>query len=785
MRITITAATRIGFALALAILLAIGILTCLNFWGLPGNWNSRGSTIILIAGPLLSFGILLWVYRHLTREASRRELSERNLRQINRLYSVLGHASEATSTVRDRDELLRDVCRIMVEHGLFKMAWIGMLDDISGLVRPVAHCGVEQGYLDKISISTGDEPRGRGPTGSAIREGQHSICNDILTNPRFALWRDEAVRRGYGSSAAFPIRIEERNTGALSLYAFEPHFFDDESVKLLDKVVENLSFALEAAGRESRRKQAEESLRESEERFRQMAENIEEVFWMMDASSCAVLYVSPAYERVWGRSRDAGYDSPRLESIHLDDRSRVSSAFEKLRSEGTFDEKYRILRPDGSVRWIWNRAFPIRCEKGTIYRFAGIAQDITEHTMAEEALQKSEEKYRCIVETASEGIWIIDEEGRIAYANKQLAEMLGRIADEMIGHPASEFLGDGGNLLVQNNLEKRRRGISEVFDYRFQLKSGNSLWTSVRSTPLVQNGTFVGTLAMITDISERKKSEEEIGKLNEDLERRVAERTSELGRLNRELELQNKEVERANRLKSEFLASMSHELRTPLNAIVGFSALLAEGVGGGLTEKQERFVGHIKSGAKHLLQLINDILDVSKIEAGRVELTLESFGAAEALGEVLSIIKPLATAKKIQIEASLVPDLSLYADRIRFKQIMYNLLSNAVKFTPEQRSVLVEMVRDPQCDRISVSDSGIGIAREQQEKIFHEFYQAGPTTEGVKEGTGLGLAITKRLVELHGGKIWVKSEPGRGSSFSFTLPLQQPQAVTHETGTGR
>jgi signal transduction histidine kinase len=244
-------------------------------------------------------------------------------------------------------------------------------------------------------------------------------------------------------------------------------------------------------------------------------------------------------------------------------------------------------------------------------------------------------------------------------------------------------------------------------------------------------------------------------------------------------------VERANRLKSEFLASMSHELRTPLNAIVGFSSLLAEGVGGALTEKQERFIGHIKNGARHLLQLINDILDVSKIESGRVELTLESFGAAEALGEVLSIIKPLAAAKRIHLEASLGPNLSLWADRIRFKQIMYNLLSNAVKFTPEQRSIGVEMVRDPQCDRISVSDSGIGIPKEEQEAIFREFYQAGTTTEGVREGTGLGLAITKRLVELHGGKIWVESEPGRGSCFTFTLPIQQPQAVTHETGIGR
>jgi signal transduction histidine kinase len=229
-------------------------------------------------------------------------------------------------------------------------------------------------------------------------------------------------------------------------------------------------------------------------------------------------------------------------------------------------------------------------------------------------------------------------------------------------------------------------------------------------------------------------------------------------------------VEHANRMKSQFLARMSHELRTPLNAIVGFSDLLAEESAAPLHEKQRRFVGHIRAGARHLLQLINDVLDVSKIEAGRIELSPVDFAALEATLEVLSIVRPLAVSKGIRIESIIEQDLLVHADRVRFKQILYNLLSNAVKFTPESGRVWIEASRTHDSARICVGDTGIGIPGEEQAAVFEEFYQAGGTTKAPGEGTGLGLSITKRLVELHGGRIWVESEPGRGSRFTFTLP---------------
>jgi signal transduction histidine kinase len=275
---------------------------------------------------------------------------------------------------------------------------------------------------------------------------------------------------------------------------------------------------------------------------------------------------------------------------------------------------------------------------------------------------------------------------------------------------------------------------------------------------------------LVTQIARRRRSEEEVRRLNLDLEQRIAERTAELMTINQELESRNSEVARANRLKSEFLARMSHELRTPMNAIIGFSDLLGEEAEGPLSDAYKLFVRHIRGGASHLLALINDVLDLSKIEAGRIELNPEAFRAADALEEVLSAIKPLAEVKGIRIDSQLEDGQLILADRTRFKQILYNLLSNSVKFTPEGGRVWIEALPGDGRLSLTVGDTGMGIPAAEQQAVFEEFYQVGATTKGVKEGTGLGLAITKRLVELHGGQIGLVSGPGQGSRFTFTLP---------------
>jgi signal transduction histidine kinase len=245
-----------------------------------------------------------------------------------------------------------------------------------------------------------------------------------------------------------------------------------------------------------------------------------------------------------------------------------------------------------------------------------------------------------------------------------------------------------------------------------------------------------------------------------------------VNRMSDELRRLYGQLETTSRHKSAFLASMSHELRTPLNAIIGFSQLLRQRLFGEINEKQEEYLDDILSSGNHLLELINDVLDLSKVEAGQVELNVRRFSLREALERGVVMVREQAVKNGVQVSLELTPDLDLVnGDERRLRQIVFNLLSNAVKFTPSGGSVVVGSGRLDGQAVVSVTDTGPGIAREDQERIFEEFQQ---TEVGVHEGegTGLGLALSKRLVELHGGRIWVESDVGRGSRFVFTLPLE-------------
>ena len=242
-------------------------------------------------------------------------------------------------------------------------------------------------------------------------------------------------------------------------------------------------------------------------------------------------------------------------------------------------------------------------------------------------------------------------------------------------------------------------------------------------------------------------------------------------RLFNEIQEKSRALEVASRHKSEFLANMSHELRTPLNAIIGFSEVMLERMFGELNERQEEYLKDILSSGKHLLTLINDILDLSKIEAGKMELERGSFSLRTALENGVTMIRERASRHEIALSLALGEGLdAVSGDERKVKQIVYNLLSNAVKFTPDGGRVDVSAEQANGAVQVTVRDTGIGIAPEDQQRIFEEFSQVGRDPERSREGTGLGLTLSKRYVELHGGKIWVESAPGQGSAFSFTLP---------------
>ncbi|MFH0803356.1 MAG: ATP-binding protein [bacterium] len=277
-------------------------------------------------------------------------------------------------------------------------------------------------------------------------------------------------------------------------------------------------------------------------------------------------------------------------------------------------------------------------------------------------------------------------------------------------------------------------------------------------------------------INEVKRKNESLLKLLDEVKER-AKKEKELLATTAAAEAEKIKATESSRIKSEFLANMSHELRTPLNSIIGFSEILIEKTFGDLNDKQTKYAGNIHRSGKHLLTLINDILDLSKVEAGKIELHFEEFSMNEVLTECQTLVKSLASKKNLSLNVRVEGISTINADPTRFKQIMYNLLSNAIKFTPERGKVDVEATQVDEAVQITVKDTGIGIAREDFSKAFEEFGQIDSSYSKQYAGTGLGLPLTKKLVELHGGRIWLESELGKGSTFTFTIPLHPKEAA--------
>jgi PAS domain S-box-containing protein len=375
------------------------------------------------------------------------------------------------------------------------------------------------------------------------------------------------------------------------------------------------------------RKNVEASLRTSEEQFRQLADSIREVFFVVTPEPLRVAYLSPAYEEIWGRPRQEAYDRAAawIESVHPDERAGVVSYFGRLMQGIQSEMSYRIVRPDGSLRWIHSRGFPVHDPQGKLVRVVGIAEDVTERTRAEADLKKAKEN-----------------------------------------------------------------------------------------------------------------------------------------------------AEAANRAKSEFLANMSHEIRTPMNGIIGMTDLVLETE---LNSEQVEYLNMVKGSAEALLTLLNDILDFSKIEAGKLELEDLSFDLRKSLGEVVKTLAIRAQQKGLELIFDVASEVPTYVvgDPARIRQVLVNLVGNSIKFT-ERGEIEIKVQTDAQTAqgavlRVSVRDTGIGIPVDKQQKIFEAFSQADSSTTRKYGGTGLGLTIVGQLVGLMGGKLWVESEAGKGSTFYFTVQV--------------
>lgn len=813
------------------------------------------------------------------RDVSAEIRKERELQRMGRLYEALRRINHSTAATDDRDELLHDICRILVDAGGLEMAWVGWADMSTGLLKPVAQAGDEHGYLDSITVSIEDRPEGRGPSGLAFRSGRPYISNDMLGDPATVPWRPELRRRGFAASAALPIRRDGAVCAVLSVYANQRNFFRDEEVALLSEAAGDISMALDRQALARARQHAEQVMRD-ETGFSNT---------MLDSMPGAVYFYDMAGRFLrWNRNFEVvtGYSGQEISAMHpldffaSDERELVSRRIADVFSQGQSTVEALFRSKNGTLTPYFFTG------RRVVYKdtacLVGVGIDISERKRAELALRDAEARFHTLFEQTPVGLAVLDPtSGAVIDCNEQAARDLGYSRAELAGLPAAAFAEAGSPELNRDRMASLLSTGRDEFQTRHRTRSGEwrDVFVSLRTVQLldrrvihgvyhditererdavrlresearlveaqriaglgswsldIANDRFTGSdqthaicalsraqapfskddLLALVHADDRARLDSALRTLAAggdqlDLELRIVtavdtEKTVHLladlkrapggqpvqlsgtmhditarKRLAAE-HLRRERAEAADRIKSAFLATMSHELRTPLNSIIGFTGILLQGLAGPLNDEQTTQLGMVRSSARHLLALVNDVLDISKIEAGQLELSRAPFDVRRAIAKVAALVEPLAKAKQLALRVDLATDLGdVVGDERRFQQIVINLLSNAVKFT-EHGEIALQAWREvsPAVLWLQVRDTGIGIEAVDIPLLFQPFRQIDGGLSRQHEGTGLGLAICQRLASLMGGVISVDSRWGAGSTFTLRLALADEEAAT-------
>jgi PAS domain S-box-containing protein len=595
--------------------------------------------------------------------------------------------------------------------------------------------------IQGMSLEQGAGLPGQVWASQAVRQ-----IENIATEPDFQR-REPALRAGLRTAFAFPIKVGVRTIGVAEFFSRSWSHHDEDFLESIGTLGQQI-------GQFMRRKWAEERLRESEGQFRTLADSIPQLAWMIDAEGSINWYNQRWYEYTGTTLREVQGDGWR-QVLHPDHLERVEDHFRRcLQSGEPWEDTFPIRGKDGGFRWFLSRAVPMRDEAEKIWGWFGTNTDVTEHRSAEAALREAEERYRLAARATNDAIWDWNlATGQIRW-NEAVQTLFGFAEDEV--DPAASWWKDhihpDDRARVVTSIEAVIEGGGAHWsdEYRFREADGRYAVVLDRGFLLRdEHGRALRMIGAMQDITDRKRFEEELAAAKD-------------------------AAEQANQAKSQFLANMSHELRTPLSAVIGYSEMLEEEAEDLGQESMLEDLRKIESNARHLLSLINDVLDISKIEAGKMEVHAEDFDVAAVVTEVAETVQALVAKKENELSVECQPDLGMmHSDVVKVRQCLINLLSNASKFTEkgrvelsvarEERAGISELV-------FRVGDTGIGMSPEELDKLFRRFTQADASTTRKFGGTGLGLAITRAFCTLLGGDISVESAPGVGTTFTVRLP---------------
>jgi len=709
-------------------------------------------------------------------EAPGNQLAGNRAGRLMRFYAISARCSRLIVRAASIQELQSEICQVWVEQGGMRMAWIGLVDE-SGVVRPESSFGAGADREEWLQISVDPaEPSGRGPTGISIREGRPVWCQNFLKDPRTERWHEHGARHGWASSASLPFCLRGKIMGVLTLISGEADAFDEEICELLTILAEEVGFAMENFARGQEAREASELLAASEEQYRTLFKAVTDAvvvngfdqdgrlgkFQVVNDVACELLGYSR--EELLTKSPQ-DLDDPESQ-IQPD-----SPIILRLKAgEDVTLEQVHIAK-DGHRIPVEIHAQPFVFQGRP--SLIAVIRDLTERKRVEQELRESERRFRLLLQNIpSVSVQGYYPDGTVHYWNHASEVLYGYRADEAIGRNLLDLV------IPPEMREDARRAIGvmeqtllpvDASELTLKRKDGSPVTVYSSHSVVMRPGRVPELFCIDVDMTDRKRAEEALEELNRG-QKAAKERA----------EILAGEAQAAARAKSEFLAVMSHELRTPLNGVIGFADLLSLS---SLDAEQKHFVRTILESGTHLLNVVNDILDFSSIERGSMTIENERYFIEDLIQSSCASIRKTALAKGLEFQCEIAPDApeQMIGDDRRIRQILINLLGNAVKFTEQGGVVLrVAVVRvDTRAFlEFSVEDTGPGIPSDMLGILFNPFTQIDSTARRRFEGTGLGLTISRRLAEAMGGSIGVVSQFGKGSTFSFRLPLEVPQSLS-------